>query len=195
MAAVHSTRDVITIGVIGARAAGRTIAYAAAVAGFRTVLEDVSPEMLEQGMAFVRETLRAAVARGEMTREQQGTALANFSTVRSVEDACRQADLLIETCPEELELKLEIFTLFDRFAKPDAILASISSTVSITDLAAITFRAENCVGLQFVSSEQKTGLVRVIRGRETSEATVTTCKEVARRMGKEVVVLRDQTHA
>lgn len=195
MAAVYSTRDVKTIGVIGARAAGRAIAYATAIAGYRTVLEDVSPEMLEQGIIFMQEALRTAVARGEIMRGQQGTALANLSTARSVEDACRQADFLIEACPEELELKLEIFTLFDKFAKPDAILASNTSTVSITDLAAITFRSENCVGLRFENSDQKIGLVKIIRGPETSEATVTACKKVARRMRKEVFITNEQAQA
>jgi 3-hydroxybutyryl-CoA dehydrogenase len=184
-----------TIGVIGARAAGRAIAYAAAVAGYRTVLEDVSPEMLEQGMDYVRQSLQAAVERGELTQQLHGNALANISIMRSVEAACREADLLIEACPEELELKLEIFTLFDRFAKPDAILASNSSTVSISDLAAITFRAENCVGLQFVNPYQKVGLVNIIRSQETSDATVIACKEVARRMGKEAIVMSEQAQA
>lgn len=188
---MHKTRDVITIGVIGAREPGREIACAAAVAGYRTVLEDVMPEMLEQGLAQIRESLEAAIARGELRREQSDAALAKISTARSVEGACREADLLIEACPDELELKLEIFTLFDRFAWPGAILASSTMFFSIADLAAMTFRAQNCVGLQFYNSAVNRSLVKIVRGVETSEATIAACKEVARRMGREVVVVSE----
>ena len=87
--------EVKTIGVIGAGAMGRGIAYAAAFGGYRTVLEDVSPEMLEQGLAYIRQTLEDGVARGKVTPEQKETALANLSTSRSVEDVCREADLLM----------------------------------------------------------------------------------------------------
>lgn len=119
--------EVKTIGVIGAGSMGRGIAYAAAYGGYRTILEDVSPEMLEQGLAYIREALAEGVARGKVTAEQQKVALANLTTSRSVEDVCRETDLLIEAVPEEMEVKLEIFTIFDKFARPGAILASNTS--------------------------------------------------------------------
>jgi 3-hydroxybutyryl-CoA dehydrogenase len=183
--------DVKTIGVIGAGAMGRGIAYAAACGGYRTILEDVSPEMREQGVAYIREALEEGVARGKVTEEQRKTALANLTTSRSVEDACRQADLLIEAVPEEMEVKLEIFTIFDKFARPGAILASNTSSLSITELAAITFRAEHCIGMHFFNPVPKMKLLEIVRALETSEATVQTCAEAGRRMGKEVVVIRE----
>ncbi|MGH9712108.1 MAG: 3-hydroxyacyl-CoA dehydrogenase family protein [Candidatus Acidiferrales bacterium] len=185
----------ITIGVIGARVAGREIACEAATAGYRTVLEDVSPEILGEGLAHIAGALQDALARGDLTRARKDDALANLSTARTVEDACRLADLLIEACPEELELKLEIFTLFDKFAKPGAILASNSSSFSINDLAAITFRAENCVGLQFYNQDPKKRLIRIIRAQETSGATIGACKEVARRMERDVLVVNEPVQA
>jgi 3-hydroxybutyryl-CoA dehydrogenase len=183
--------EVKTIGVIGAGTMGRGIAYAAAYGGYRTILEDVSPEMLEQGVAYIREALAEGVARGKVTAEQQKVALDNLTTSRSVEDVCRETDLLIEAVPEEMEVKLEIFTIFDKFARPGAILASNTSSLSITELAAITFRAENCIGMHFFNPVPRMKLLEIVRALETSEATVQACAEVGRRMGKEVVVIRE----
>ena len=183
--------EIKTIGVVGAGTMGRGIAYAALFAGYRTVLEDVSPEMLEQGTAYIKQALDDGVGRGKLTAEQRDKAIANLSTARSVEAVCREADLLIEAVPEEMELKLEIFTIFDKFAKPNAILASNTSSLSITEMAAITFRAENCIGMHFFNPVPKMKLLEIVRALETSEAIVDACVEVGRRMGKEVVVVRE----
>jgi 3-hydroxybutyryl-CoA dehydrogenase len=183
--------EIKTIGVVGAGAMGRGIAYAAALGGYRTVLEDVSPEMREQGLSYISQTLEDGVSRGRVTLEQKENALANLSTSRSVEDVCREADLLIEAVPEEMEVKLEIFTIFDKFAKPGAILASNTSSLSITEMASITFRAEDCIGMHFFDPVPKMKLLEIVRALETSEATLQTCVEVGRRMGKEVVVIRE----
>lgn len=183
--------EIKTIAVIGAGTMGRGIAYAAALGGYRTVLEDVSPEVLEQGTAYISQALEDGVARGKVTLEQKDKALDNVTTSRSVEDVCREADLLIEAVPEEMEVKLEIFTIFDKFAKPDAILASNTSSLSITEMASITFRAENCIGMHFFNPVPKMKLLEIVRALETSEATLQSCVEVGRRMGKEVVVIRE----
>ncbi len=183
--------DIKTIGVIGAGTMGRGIAYAAAFGGYRTVLEDVSPEMREQGAAYVSQTLEDGVSRGKVTPQQKESALRNLTAARSVEDVCREADLLIEAVPEEMEVKLEIFTIFDKFAKPGAILASNTSSLSITEMASITFRAEDCIGMHFFNPVPKMKLLEIVRALETSEATLQACVEVGRRMGKEVVVIRE----
>jgi 3-hydroxybutyryl-CoA dehydrogenase len=184
-----------TIAVIGAGPSGRSIASAAACGGYRTVLEDFSPANLEDGLAYIQETLGSAVAAGTMTLHQKAAALANLSTARRVEDACREADMLIEAAPEELELKLEIFTIFDKFAKPDAILASATSSIAISDLAGMTFRAENCAGMRFFDSGPKMKLLEIVRTLGTSEATVQACVEAGRRMGREVTVVLESTPA
>jgi len=183
--------EVKTIGVIGAGTMGRGIAYAAAFGGYRTVLEDVSPEMVEQGLAYIRQTLEDGIARGKVTPEQKETALANLSTSRSVEDVCRETDLLIEAVAEEMEVKLEIFTIFDKFARPGAILASNTSSLSITELAAITFRAEDCIGMHFFNPVPKMKLVEIVRTSHTSDETVAICCEVAARMQKETVIVHE----
>jgi len=183
--------EIRTIGVVGAGTMGRGIAYAALFGGYRTVLEDVSPDMLEQGTAYIKQTLEDGVSRGKLTSEQRDKAIANLATASSVEAVCREADLLIEAVPEEMELKLEIFTIFDKFAKPDAILASNTSSLSVTEMAAITFRAENCIGMHFFNPVPKMKLLEIVRALETSEEIVAACVEVGRRMGKEVVVVRE----
>jgi 3-hydroxybutyryl-CoA dehydrogenase len=183
--------EIKTIGVVGAGTMGRGIAYAAALGGYRTVLEDVSPEMREQGAAYISQTLEDGASCGKVTPEQKEKALANLSTAQSVEDVCREAELLIEAVPEEMEVKLEIFTIFDKFAKPGAILASNTSSLSITEMASITFRAEDCIGMHFFNPVPKMKLLEIVRALETSEATLQSCVEVGRRMGKEVVVIRE----
>src|SRR3984893_17812459 len=169
------------VGVIGAGVVGREIAYAAAWGGYRTVLEDVSPEMLEQGVAYIHKAFAQGVVSGAVTIAQREFALANLTTARRVDDACRQADLLIEAAPEDMELQLEIFTIFDKFARTAAMLASTAFSLSINELAAITFREENCVGMRFYHPLQDLKPVEIIRAVETSDATVAACREVARR--------------
>ena len=113
-----------TIGVIGANPAGREIALAALIGGYRVVLEDVSREMLEKGTAYIKQSLDERAAHRELSQQERESALARLSGASRVDEVCRVADMLIETVPDEMEVKLEIFTIFDKFAKPGAILAS-----------------------------------------------------------------------
>jgi 3-hydroxybutyryl-CoA dehydrogenase len=181
--------DVKTIAVIGAGEVGRSIAYAAAASGFRTILEDMSAPRLQQGAAWIRQSFDEEVVRGNVTVQQNDAAIARVSVARSVEDASREADLVIEAVPEELELKIEIFTLLDKFAKPGSIFASSSSSLSIAEMAAVTFRAEKCVGMHFVGSVAQKSLLEIICTTETSPETILSCRDVGRRMGKDVVVV------
>ncbi len=187
--------QVRTIGVIGARRTGSALAANAARAGYRTILEDVSPEMLAAGMADIEQRFADLHADGSLTLAQRDHALANLSTSRSVEDVCREADMLIESLPEEMEVKLEIFTIFDKFAKPGAILASNTRAFPIADLAEITFRREDCVGFRLVDSVSShandSTTLEIVRCAETSDATVAACSEVSRRMGKEFIVFTE----
>jgi 3-hydroxybutyryl-CoA dehydrogenase len=180
-----------TIAVIGAGTMGRGIAYVSALGGYRTILEDVSKQMLEKALAYIREALDDGVSRGKVTPEAKEKALAQITLAHTVEDACRTADLVIEAVPEEMESKLEIFTILDKFAKPGAIFASNTSSLSISDMAAITFRQENCIGMHFFNPVPKMKLLEIVRTAETSEATLAACCTVGRRMGKEVVVVRE----
>ncbi len=183
--------DVNTIAVIGAGTMGRGIAYAAAAGGYRTILEDISAPALDEGVAYIRRSLAEGVARGKLSAQQIESALAQLVTARSVEEACREADLVIEAVPEEMETKIEIFTLLDRFARPGSIFASNTSSLAISEMAAVTFRPEKCIGMHFFNPVPKMKLLEIVRALETSDDTLAACCEVGRRMGKEVVVVRE----
>jgi 3-hydroxybutyryl-CoA dehydrogenase len=183
--------DVKTIAVIGAGTMGRGIAYASAWGGYVTILEDVSGAMLDEGLASIRCWLEEGLKRGKVTAEQRDRALSQLRTARSVEEAAREADLVIEAVPEDMELKLEIFTLLDKFAPPGAIFASNTSSLSITEMAAITCRPEKCVGLHFFNPVPKMKLLEIVRALETSEETLANCRAIGARMGKEVVVIKE----
>jgi 3-hydroxybutyryl-CoA dehydrogenase len=181
--------DVKSIAVIGAGTVGRGIAYAAVSGGYRTILEDVSPERLEESVAWVRQAVDGGFLPGEVATSIRGEARSLISTAGSVEDAIRDADLIIEAVPEELEMKLELFTLFDKFARPSAILASSSSVFSITEMTDVTTSQERCVGMRFRNSEPDGKLIELVKTQLTSDETIAACAEVARRMGNEVVIV------
>jgi 3-hydroxybutyryl-CoA dehydrogenase len=183
--------DVKTITVIGAGTMGRGIAYSAALGGFRTILEDVQPEQLEAALANIRKTLDEGIERGKVTQQQKTDTLARISTAGSVDVACREADLIIEAVPEDMEMKIDIFCILEKFARPGAIFATNTSSLSVTEIAAVTSRPERCIGLHFFNPVPKMKLLEVVRALETSDETVAACREAGARMGKEVVVIRE----
>ena len=183
--------DVKTIGVIGAGTMGRGIAYAAALGGYRTILEDVMPENLVNGTTWIKKALEEGVTRGKVTAEDSAAALRRIESVSTVEVACRESDFLIEAVPEEMELKLELYTLFDKFARPNAVMASNTSSLSIAEMAEMTFRPELCVGMHFFNPVPKMRLIEIVRAPKTSDETIAACREVGARMGKEVVVVKE----
>jgi len=183
--------DVKTIGVIGAGTMGRGIAYAAALGGYRTVLEDVMPENLIDGTTWIKKALEEGVTRGKVTAQDSVAALRRIEAVSTVEAACRESDFLIEAVPEEMELKLELYTLFDKFARPNAVMASNTSSLSIAEMAEMTYRPELCVGMHFFNPVPKMRLIEIVRAPKTSDETIAICREVGVRMGKEVVVVKE----
>jgi 3-hydroxybutyryl-CoA dehydrogenase len=184
--------EIKTIAIIGAADMGRRIAHASVLAGYRTILEDISPSMLEQAIASIAQSLDFEVSRGKIEAAAGAEALANLKTANSAEHASREADLIIETVSDEMEMKIELFTIFDKFAKPGAIFASTTSSLSITDLAAVTFCPERCIGMRFFTEAHAARRLELVRGRESSEETVAACREFGHLMGKEVSVLSDE---
>jgi 3-hydroxybutyryl-CoA dehydrogenase len=183
--------EVKTIGVIGAGTMGRGIAYAAALGGYRTILEDVMPEMLAKATGWIAQAFEEGAKCEKVSGEEAAAALKRIMTASSVENACRESDFLIEAVPEEMELKLELYTLFDKFAKPNAVLASNTSSLSITEMAEMTYRPELCVGMHFFNPVPKMRLIEIVRAPKTSDETIAACREVGTRMGKEVVVVKE----
>ena len=184
-------REVRTIAVIGAGPVGRSIAQLAARGGYRTILEDLLPNALRRAESEIRLQLDRAVKSGGVTADVASSAFSLLEFAGSVEDAARQADLVIEAVPEELESKLEIFTLLDKICRPGTILASHLSTLSITEISRVTYRARNCLGMRFAEPVDREKRLEIIRGRETDEATLAAAAQVGRHMGKEIVVIED----
>jgi 3-hydroxybutyryl-CoA dehydrogenase len=184
--------EIRAIAIVGANDTGRSVAYFAALAGYRTILEDISPSALEQGIAWIALRLAEKFALGKIDAGARDTALANLSTANSAEDASREADLIIEDVTDEMEMKIELFTIFDKFAKPGAIFASTTASLSIADLAAVTFCPERCIGMRFSINARGEECLVLVKELETSEETVAACREVGRRMGKDVSVLCDE---
>ncbi len=183
--------EVKTIAVIGAGTMGRGIAYASALGGYRTILEDISHNKIQQAVAWIQRVFDEGVSRGKVEAAIRGAALKQLATANKVEDAIREADLIIEAVPEEMEMKMELFTIFDKFAKANAIFASNTSSLSITEMSDVTVYRERCIGMHFFNPVPKMKLIELVKTPLTSDETVATCREVGRRMGKEVVVVKD----
>ena len=184
--------EIKSIAIVGASNLGRKIAYRAVLAGFRTILEDISPAKLEQGLAWIACALAEDLARGKCDRAAREAALGKLTTASSAEEASREADLIIETVSDEMEMKLELFTIFDKFAKPGAIFASTTASFLISDLASITACPERCIGMRFSMDARSEECLGLVKGRDTSEETLAVCREAGRRMGKKVSTLGDE---
>jgi 3-hydroxybutyryl-CoA dehydrogenase len=180
-----------TIAVIGAGTMGRGIAHAAAIGGYRTILEDLLPAALRKAESEIRANLDKAVELGKVTAPDADSAFRRIEFAGSVEEAAREADLVIEAVPEELESKIEIFTLLDKICRPLTILASNTSSLSVTEIASVTYRAKKCVGMHFFNPVHKMKLLEVVRALETDDETLAAVVEAGKRMGKEVVVIRE----
>ncbi len=183
--------EVRTIAVIGAGTMGRGIACVAALGGYRTVLEDVLPAALRKAQDEIRGNLDKAVELQKVAPGDATAALGRIEYAGSVEEAAREADLVIEAVPEEMKSKIEIFTLLDKICLPGTILASNTSSFSVTEIASVTHRPKKCVGMHFFNPVHKMKLIEIVRALETDDETIAAAAELGRRMGKEVVVIRE----
>ncbi len=179
------------VAVIGAGTMGRGIAHVAALGGYRTILEDLLPNALRKAESEIRGNLDKAVELGKVSTADANAAFSRLEYAGSVEEAAREADLVIEAVPEEMESKIEIFTLLDKICRPGTILASNTSSLSVTEIASVTYRARKCIGMHFFNPVHKMKLLEVVRALETDEDTLSTVAEVGKRMGKEVVVIKE----
>ena len=183
--------EVKTIAVIGAGTMGRGIAHAAALGGYRTILEDILPNALRRAESEIRANLDKAVELRKVTANDADAAFSRLEFAGSVDEAARQADLVIEAVPEELESKIEIFTLLDKICRPTTVLASNTSSLSLTEIASVTYRARKIVGMHFFNPVHKMKLLEIVRALETDDDTLATAVNVGQRMGKEVVVIKE----
>jgi 3-hydroxybutyryl-CoA dehydrogenase len=177
------------IAVLGAGIMGRGIAYAASVAGYDTTLYDASPVALEKGAAEIRALMDKGVGAGKLDAEVRDRA--RLAAYADLADATQDADLVIEAIPENMKLKTDTFAELDARTGPEAILATNTSSLSITEMASATRRPDRVVGMHFFNPVHRMRLLEVVRGLETSESTIEAVSVVGMRMGKECVVVRE----
>ena len=192
-ATAEAATDVRTIAVIGAGVTGRSIAQALAVAGYRTILEDLLPNALRKAETEIRAKLAEAVVAGNVTATDATTALSCLEYADSIEQAARAADLVIEAVPEELESKIEIFTMLDKICRPSTILVSTTSSLTVTEIASVTYRGKRCAGIRFGNRAQASKTLEVVSTPETDDDTLATVTGIARRMGKDVVIHQESS--
>jgi 3-hydroxybutyryl-CoA dehydrogenase len=181
--------DIEHIFVVGAGTMGSGIAQTAATCGYRVILMDVLPEQLERGKAAIKRSAEKLAGKGTLSEEQKNAAL-NIPTTTTL-DRVAEAGLVVEAATENPALKLDIFRDLDRLASPEAILASNTSSISITKIAGVTKRPDKVIGMHFMNPVPLMRLVEIIRGLGTSPDTTSTVIDVSRRMGKEPVEAKD----
>lgn len=179
-----------SVAVIGSGTMGRGIAHAAALAGQTVVLFDLTAELLEIAIRSIRQAIDDGVARGKTKPDIAQRAKEAITSTTELKDAA-WVDLVIEAVPEELELKRKVFGRLDAQAPPHTILASNTSSLSISAIAAATHRPDRIIGLHYFNPAHLMRLVEIIRGDLTSDATVSSCRAFVDRLGKTPVICTD----
>ena len=183
--------EVKRVAVVGAGVMGRGIAHAAALGDFDVRLQDVSIEVLENAVESIEKDMSKAVERDKLDEEAMREGLERLSTTEDLKVAVSEADLVIEAVPEKMDLKLEIFGKLDEWCPDRAVLATNTSTMSPTEIAAGTYRPGRCIAMHFFNPAHKMKLVELIRGLETTDETFETARSVAERMDKETVEVNE----
>jgi 3-hydroxybutyryl-CoA dehydrogenase len=177
------------IAVVGAGLMGSGIAQVAARAGHDVVLRDVGPRELDRGLAGIRASLERFAAKGTISADDVEAALARIRTTTDLEGAAAGVDIVVEAVFEQVEIKHEVFRVLDRAAPEGAVLATNTSAIPITSIAAATERPESVVGTHFFSPVPMMKLCELVRGFKTSAATLAAAREFAESVGKTVVVV------
>ncbi|MER1989553.1 3-hydroxyacyl-CoA dehydrogenase family protein [Solibacillus isronensis] len=179
-----------TISVIGAGVMGRGIAYSAALANFNVTLHDISEQSLQNAKQQIEKDLNKSIDRG-YAKEEDRQLIANIHYTTSLEEAGREADLVIEAVLEDMALKIEVFQKLDQLCPPHTILATNTSTMSPTEIGAQTKRANQTIAMHFFNPVPRMKLVEVVRGLDTSDETYEKVKQAALQMNKEVVEVNE----
>ena len=182
--------DTRLLGVIGAGTMGRGIAQVMAASGYEVVLNDIDDDAVRKGLAGIDENMQRLVAKHKMSEDARSAALARIMTATRLDEraAC---DVVVEAATENVQLKLKIFAELDRISKPDAILASNTSSISLTRIAGATKRPPQVVGMHFFNPVPVMQLVELIRALQTSDATYDAIKALTEKLGKTPVEVRN----
>jgi 3-hydroxybutyryl-CoA dehydrogenase len=181
--------EIEKIFIVGTGTMGNGIAQVAATSGYQVIMMDVAPEQIARAKGTIARSVEKLLSKGAITPAQMEAAL-NIDTATDMERV-PEADLIVEAATENPELKLKIFRDLDQYAQPQAIIASNTSSISITRIAGVTSRAARVIGMHFMNPVPLMRLVEVIRGLATSDETVQAVMDACRRMGKEPVEARD----
>jgi len=179
-----------TVGIIGAGTMGSGIAQACAVAGVRVVMVDIAEAAVAKGLASVDSSLERLLKKDKISQADKDAALARIRTSTQYEDL-KSADLVIEAATENHALKIKIIQQLDALLAPEVILASNTSSISITQLAAVTQRADRFIGMHFFNPVPLMALVEIIRGLQTSDDTHATVQALAKRLGKSPITVKN----
>jgi 3-hydroxybutyryl-CoA dehydrogenase len=183
--------EIKKIAVLGAGLMGHGITQVAAqVAQYQVYVRDIKQEFLDNGMKMINDSLQRFVKKGEMTEAQMNEVLSRIHPTLDLKEAVADADLIIEAVTENPELKKKVLAEADAQAKPEAIIASNTSSISISEIASATKRPEKFAGMHFFNPPQLMKLIEIIRGAKTSDETLNTIVEVTKKMGKEPVVVK-----
>jgi len=178
------------VAIVGSGAMGHGIAELLAMTGYEIVMIDVNDELLQKGKEKIKWSLDKFVEKKRIRKEDADAALARISTTTSYEQAGKDIDLAIEAVPENMDLKRKVFSTLDSAAPPNAILASNTSTLSITEMGKATKRPDKVAGMHFFNPPIMMALIEVIKGDSTSQETVNTLAELAKKLGKTPIVVR-----
>jgi len=177
--------------VLGAGLMGSGISQVAAEAGYQVSMRDIEDRFVQGGLTTIRKNYERAVGKGKMTREQADAVLARIQGTVELEAAVQGAQVVIEAVIENMDLKKQVYRDLDRLAAPEAILASNTSGLSITEIASATKRPDKVIGMHFFNPVPVMKLVEIIRGQSTSDETFQTIKTLAERMGKTPIAVNE----
>lgn len=177
--------------VIGAGLMGSGIAQSLAMGGKTVYLYDISEAALEKGMKSIQKSLARFVKAGKLQEQEATAILARIQTETNLQEAVKEADVVIEAVPEHLPLKKQVFEQLDRYAKQEAILATNTSELSVTAIAAATKRPSQVVGMHWFNPAPVMKLIEIVKGVETSEQTIEAIQQLSESIGKETVIVKD----
>ncbi len=184
------SEEIKKIAVLGAGAMGNGIAQVAAMAGYNVAMRDIEQKFVDKGMETIKESMAKFVSKGKITEEHSNNCLARLEPLVDLEAAVKDADLVIEAAPENLELKKKIFADVDALAPAHAILASNTSTMSITEIASATKREDKVIGMHFFNPAVLMKLVEIIYGDKASDQAIQAAYDVAMKMKKVPVIVK-----
>ena len=182
--------EIKTIGVVGAGTMGNGIAQVFAASDFDVILQDINQDQLEKGVLAISKSLDRLIKKEKITEEDKQKILAKINTNTSI-DSLAETDLIVEAASENFEIKSDIFKKLDGICKPDAILATNTSSISLTRIASVTKRPEKVIGMHFMNPVPVMKLIEIIRALQTNDETYSSIEQLSKKIGKTPVECND----